>query len=250
MICAREHIFWLCLPLAIGCNFRVPSFVSTGPSPFPDPTGMTAADLASPSPTDMASPVVGDLAMPDLATLPALLTPNISNNPNSPVDLTAVGTLDWAHWGLVNSTSFDHKNGANLISNFTNVAGTGMTQISGYPVQFSWTDGTPTARPSNPTDTGVYTSGNGSGFRITVPADQTTRTLRIWGGGQQSMLTITAHMGDGSIADYVATTGDNGNNYQRELTLIYRSLTPCMLRVDFVVSSGTFVHLLSAALSN
>src|SRR6266849_10256146 len=48
--------------------------------------------------------------------------------PPATLDLTAEGTADWAHWGLVSSNSFDHKSGViPKISDFT-VLGTQAVQ--------------------------------------------------------------------------------------------------------------------------
>lgn len=41
----------------------------------------------------------------------------------APVNLTLEGTLDWARWGFVDASSFDHKRGVGLISDVT-VVGT------------------------------------------------------------------------------------------------------------------------------
>jgi hypothetical protein len=212
---------FFCVSLALaGCSFRVGGFAG------PAPGG------------------VADLAMPPL---PAMLTGSVADPGSaSPIDLSG-GAADWAHWGFADQNSFDHKTGSNLISNFTNVMNTAIQQGTPYPVGFSWSDGTPTSSATN-SQTGVYTNGVGSGFRITVPADNTLRTLRIWAGGQQSMTTVTAHLTDGSFADYTKTGGDPSQNYQSLITLTYRATTPCMLRVDWTVKAGMFVHLQSAQL--
>ena len=60
------------------------------------------------------------------------------------VNLTAEGTLDWAHWGLAIKSDFDHKaGGASQISDVTTV-GT-VEQFPDALTGFSWSDGTPTA---------------------------------------------------------------------------------------------------------
>jgi hypothetical protein len=231
---------WIvCVSLA-GCSFHVGGFGK------PAPGGV--ADLASPLDVDaaMSSP---DLSMPDLATpsLAPMLTGSVDDpGATTPIDLSG-GARDWAHWGFADQNSFDHKTGTNLISNFTNVTNSPMQWGNPYPVGFSWSDGTPTSSATNSV-TGVYTYGSGAGFRITVPADNTLHTLRIWAGGQQSTATVTAHLTDGSIADYTKTSGDSGGNYQRLITLSFRASVPCVMRVDWTVSSGTYVHLQSAVL--
>lgn len=122
----------------------------------------------------------------------------------------------------------------------------------------NWTDGTPTATPSqSPSPTGIYIFGAGQGFRITAPAGPTTRTLRIYCGGQMSTAALHAHLSDASAPDYNASTsysmslGDNDGmqQFQRVVTLVYRSsLQGQTLTVDWTVQSGSYVHILSATL--
>src|SRR5467141_4433 len=61
------------------------------------------------------------------------------------LDLTAEGTLDWAHWGLVSTNSFDHKNGVTQkISDFTVLGTQAVQQYADNFTAYSWTDGAPT----------------------------------------------------------------------------------------------------------
>src|SRR5207245_4684458 len=137
-------------------------------------------DLSAPPGSDLATPP--DLALP-LTGLVAGAIAKTTDNLN--LDLSAEGTRDWAHWGTATAASFDHKNlAAGLISNLTMLGGT-AAQFGTYAIGWSWSDGTPTATASNST-TGVYTSGIGAGFRVTAPADTTTRTLTLYLGGQMS----------------------------------------------------------------
>src|SRR5882672_3512163 len=102
----------------------------------------------------------------------------IPTQPNL-VNLTAEGSVDWAHWGNGGPTVFDHKSGVTQqISNFTNI-GTG--QVFGFgdnPSGFSWTDGTPAASATD-VHTGVFLIGVGNGFQFTIPADTNLKTVRI-----------------------------------------------------------------------
>ncbi len=232
-----------------GCNFSINGL---GPG---EPAG--ASDLGALSDLAVGSNAgTGDLAQPiDLAPTRGLLTGAIAiTSANLTVDLTAEGTGDWAHWGTVNAASFDHKSlVTSAISNFTNIKSSNMTPLSGYAVGFTWADGTPTAAATNST-TGVYTNGDGTGFRITVPADLTTRTLRLYAGGQMSTATVTAHLSDASAADYSVSAafgaGDSGNQYERTVTLTYHAASAGQtLAIDWVqAGSNGFVHLHSATL--
>ena len=124
--------------------------------------------------------------------------------PASTVQLTTEGTLDWAHWGLSNAGSFNHKAGVTQqISNYTALGGP-VTQYSNNPVGFTWTDGTPTSTATN-TTTGVTIAGLLQGFRISAPADTTSRTLRVYIGALHTQGRMTAQLSDGSAPDYVAT---------------------------------------------
>ena len=105
----------------------------------------------------------------------------------SSYNLTALGTSDWAAYGVAGSASgFDHKaTGNSQISNVTRV---GSGSYSGYTDDtpnrnLSWTDGTPQA--SNADDRGFLYANNtlGAGCSFTAPADTTSRTIYIFLGG-------------------------------------------------------------------
>jgi len=210
-------------------------------------TAMATPDLVPPppKPPDLALP-------PDMALPTGLLMGTIAATTGSPINLSVEGIADWAHWGTAQANDFDHKNIAtSLISDFTKLGGGGVTHLGTYSVGFSWNDGTPTATATNST-TGVYVSGNGSGFRITAPADTTTRTLRLYCGGQMSTATVTAHLSDGSAADYTTTStamAGDPMQWERTITLLYRATSTATLTVSWTQSTnGGFVHLHSATL--
>ena len=126
-----------------------------------------------------------------------------------PVPLTTQGTLDWAHWGLTTTNSFDHKaNVAQQISNFTIVGAGASHRYGNNSVGFTWTDGTPNTSITNST-TGVYSLGQGIGFSITAPADTTLRTLKVYVGAYRAQGRMVAQLSDGSAADYVDTSVTN-----------------------------------------
>jgi len=144
--------------------------------------------------------------------------------PSGTQNLTTLGTSDWAHWGLTTAASFDHKAGVtSQISNYT-VVGTGT--VGRYPDNafgFSWTDGTPTGTATNST-TGVYVSGVGNGFQITAPADTSSRTLTVYVDACQAQGKVTAHLSDGSAADYVDSSLNSiATTLQGAYSLVYRA---------------------------
>ena len=125
--------------------------------------------------------------------------------PPGAAQLTAEGTLDWAHWGWQNATDFNHKNVTQQISNFTALGGGGATRYGNNGTGFTWTDGTPVASVSN-TTTGVFISGRDRGFRITAPADTTVRTLRVYTGVWMVQGRVLVQLSDGSAPDYIDTS--------------------------------------------
>jgi hypothetical protein len=132
----------------------------------------------------------------------------ISGNMTTPTgaaQLTVEGSADWVHWGLTTVASIDRKSGVtSQISNYQ-VIGTGtVSRYSNNSIGYSWTDGTPTVSAVNST-TGVFIVGNGSGFQLTVPADPTLRTLRIYVGAWRAQGKLVAHLSDGSAPDYTDT---------------------------------------------
>ena len=122
------------------------------------------------------------------------------------VNLTGIGTTDWAHWGLTTATSFNHKNGVvQQISNY-GILGSGVIQQFGNNTNsFAWTGGTPAATATN-TATGVYVIGLNNGFQITVPADTTSKTLKVYVGLWSAGGRFEANLSDGSAATFVDTS--------------------------------------------
>jgi uncharacterized protein YjdB len=119
------------------------------------------------------------------------------NTSSSAVDLTSIGTADWAHW-----PGYDHKSsGGSKISNFT-VVGTGTpSNYSGDARSISWSDGIPTLS-SIGNNSGIYFSGVGNGYSITIPADTTSKTLVLYCGVYAGQGKLTAHLSDSSSPDY------------------------------------------------
>jgi hypothetical protein len=137
------------------------------------------------------------------------------------VNLTTEGTIDWVHWGTTSVASFDHKaTGGGQISDLSQ-RGTFRydTSLSTY----SWSDGTPTV--SDSTNSGVYDLSSSTGFSFTVPADTSTRTLRLYAGGEAVNSRLTVHLSDGSTPDAVlSTTGhQTGGAYVAPMEITFRA---------------------------
>lgn len=123
------------------------------------------------------------------------------------VSLTKQGTVDWAHWGLQSVKSLNHKKGVTQQISATRIGNASVRRFDNSPTKYSWTDGTPQTRIHD-TTTGVWTAGVHNGFKITVPADTTSRTLKLYIGvwKAQGMLTATV---SGSNAKFKDTTLKN-----------------------------------------
>ncbi len=173
-----------------------------------------------------------------------------------PVNLTAEGTLDWAHWGRGSATAFDHKaTGGTAITSGTPSAAPNW--YGGYSESFSWSDGTPlTTMPA--TSTGIFFDTAGKNIVFTSAADNaSTRTLKVylaWNAGSTSTMgTITAHLSDSSAADWMGNIpppgAAGGGNVPAIYTFTYRTASkPATVNITVKQTGGTFLSLLSATL--
>jgi hypothetical protein len=146
--------------------------------------------------------------------------------PAGPINLTSQGTLDWAHWGQTSTTSFEHKAAVTQqISNFSLPNGGATGHYAVYPSGYSWSDGTPVASATS--NYGVYLTGQGHAFQITVPADNlAARTLRLYVGQYQVAARLTATLSDGSALPYTETFDTHLGASARYYTINYRAGIP------------------------
>ena len=85
-------------------------------------------------------------------------------------------------------------------------------------------------------------------FSFTAPADTSTRTLVVHVGGYLSGGTLTAHLSDGSAADFVDTTAQVNVSFDRNYTLTYNAGSAGQtLKITWVVTSGAGNVTLSGA---
>jgi hypothetical protein len=146
--------------------------------------------------------------------------------PGAAIDLAAEGLTDWAHWGLFTAGSFDHKAGvAPQISNYSSLESDAFNysdNLEGY----SWAGGTPTAI-ANDTHTGVYFAGLGNGFEITVDADTTVKTLKLYVGAYAARGRLQAFLSDFSSPIYFDSSLENtGNGPSAVYTISFRASSP------------------------
>ena len=154
------------------------------------------------------------------------------------VDLSLEGNTDWAHWGLTDASSFNHKFGVNqLISNLTPIGG-GVARFeapAGARVDYGWSGGTPVADVSA-TTAGVYMLGVGNGFELTVPADTTIKTIKLYVGAWTGRGRLEATLSDGSASPYVATIDNPNGAIDKLITLQYKALSDGQsLRISYTL---------------
>jgi Bacterial Ig domain len=137
------------------------------------------------------------------------------------VDLTSAGKSDWVHWGLYTDTSVDRKWGVpaqigdlGTISSFGQY--TYVYQYSDNYNGYAWYDGWPDVSVTN-TTTGVWAyqafplNSTNWGFKFSVPADTTNRTLLVYVGAFAARGQLTATLSDGG-APYVDSSLYNTSN--------------------------------------
>ena len=143
--------------------------------------------------------------------------------PPSVVNLTTEGTADWSHWGLSSASSFNHKAGVtSQIGNYTPL-GAPPGRFGGNPsvtTTHSWTDGTPTASESGFAG-GIFFVGVGNGYEISVPADTTVRTLRLYTQVYSSSSRVEATLSDGSAPAYSTVLSNANGVLVRVITLTF-----------------------------
>ena len=137
-------------------------------------------------------------------------------------NLTTEGSADWAHWGTNTAASFDRKSGASQISNYTLIGTQAAQRLTDSTVSYSWTDGTPTASTTNNT-TGIFTSAANNGFQITVPADTTLKTLKIYLGSWYAQVKVEGTLSDGSAPALVDTSFGQGGLSDAIFTINFKT---------------------------
>jgi hypothetical protein len=201
--------------LACGCHFDV---AGVGGSPV----GGQSGDANGPVGGEDAG--VGRGGAADLAPLEGLLSVTVMPAP-AMADLTALGTVDWAHWGHQSAGDFDHRSGVDLLPDRKMVNSLGPSQYGDNFTGFGWSDGTPHASALN-TTTGVFNVGIGTGFELPVPADTTARTLWLYVGGYRAEGTLALSLSDDSAPARTDQQADGGGPFTRLYRIQFRAATP------------------------
>jgi hypothetical protein len=141
------------------------------------------------------------------------------------VNLSTVGTLDWARW-----PGYTHK--STLISNVT-------------------TTGTLKSYTNDPrligNNSGIKVAGTGASFEFTVAATTTERTLTYYIGGWNSTGRVTVTLAG---APTYTTTFSSSSTFSRVITVKFRADAAATLRVNYTqTGGGGSINMQAAALS-
>jgi len=218
---------------------------------------MDAADLSPYSVTFTATEAAGMGPLSDSETISITVLPfgtvsgNLSANLTpftaGSVNLTAQGTTDWTHW-KGGSINFIHKDNVTLqISNYTLIGSEAPTS-SGSKTTYSWTDGTPVESDNNRTAIRVFNVG--SGFRVTVPADTTARTLNLYVGAKNARGQFTATLSDGSAAAFSTLINQPSGLGTHLVTLNYMAASAGQtLTIDYTMETRYKTNLMKSQIN-
>jgi RHS repeat-associated protein len=138
----------------------------------------------------------------------ALLTYSVDNLPKSVV-LSDPQNADWIIWGASGLPTATRRAGADLISDYTPIgtSSNDITAISDGTTSFTWSGGIPIASSSGMTSS-ITAYGANQGFQISVPADTTMKTLKLYASVcAPSQLNLS--ISDNSSPAIIATTAAN-----------------------------------------
>lgn len=160
------------------------------------------------------------------------------------VDLTTLGTTDWAKWGWVGSApGADRKAiGGGAIGGYNAIGGAAVAGYSNNPAVFGWTDGAPPHAAAASQATGVYATAGGFALDVRAPAGGGAAVLVVfvgaWGGATGR---LNATLSDGSAPAYVdaSITAPRGAPVNAAYRLDFSSVAPgATLHVEWTVAGG------------
>ncbi len=166
-----------------------------------------------------------------------------------PVNLSAEGDLDWAHYGRFLNASYDHKAGVTEQIGNPSQNGT-FGRFTGAAAKCSWVDGTVDQQVKD-TDDGNYSYGYvGAGYQWNIPASTTPVVLHLYLSTYLGEGGLTFTLSDGS-APTVVTNLPSGSARRVTVTFAANSAGQT-LTVDYVLTawSGNNIALMAASLSS
>ena len=217
-------------------------------------TARRDAPASSDGPPLIDATVIGDDAKMflDAPTITGALSVTSVTLGNMDRDLSAEGTIDWAHWGYVGANSFDHKaNGGTAISD---LAATPPVNFTGAPFTASWSDGMPHQNVAM-TSTGVGVR-EGSVMTFTVAAATTSRVLKLYVGAQNATARLDVALSDDSAPPQTKTLASSATTTNVCYTITFNAATAAQtLSVSWTDtndagSGNPFAALLEATLAN
>ncbi|MFC4145725.1 hypothetical protein ACFO0M_05625 [Micromonospora mangrovi] len=173
-------------------------------------------------------------AAPSTPTVEPLLTVTRADIP-ALVDLTAVGAVDWVHWGLLGAATPVRKRGGS--GEIRDEGGRGAREsFSSNPEAYAWRDGAPVGSASG-TTAGVQTCGKGNGFALSVTADGAARTLRLYAGLWAARARLDVRLSDGGPTSSVRLE-DPHTQHTAEFTVRFRAPKGAKLLVSWTVEES------------
>lgn len=136
--------------------------------------------------------------------------------------LSNEGTIDWAHWGLNNVGSFDHRSGGTSISDAT--ASGPASAVVGAAVTSSWTGGTPDGSATR-SDTGIAV-GAPDKFSFTIAADTTMHTAHLYVSGHAAKGKVSIALSDNSAMPYTNDQFVSGGDWYGRYTIMFKAASP------------------------
>jgi hypothetical protein len=151
--------------------------------PSPDPTPPTSAPAVPPAPPARPASPGSPVLSVTQGEMPA------------EVDLTAMGTRDWMHWGPRGGNSTVRTRSSS--GEITDAGGAG-TRVGwdGNQEYVRWSDGS-SQQSTNGTSNGVYTCGAGNGFTLAVAGSGEPRTVQVYGGTWMARGRLEARLSTG-----------------------------------------------------
>ncbi len=133
------------------------------------------------------------------------------------------GSDDWVHYGPL-ITSTDRKRG--VIPQIGDVAIIGNEtprQLWGTASNYSWADGT--LNTNNSTKSALRILDIGNGFEVKVPADTSTKTLKLYVGIKKASAQLEAILSDGTTIPYSTQIYQYYHKSTRVFTLNYQAVS-------------------------
>jgi hypothetical protein len=172
----------------------------------------------------------------------AEISGSLTTGPNYDVNLTSLGTEDWALWGyasggtstsLTPNVSMEGGSGISALT-YLNPNSQPLRGLGQYAInyEYTWTDGNTVTSASDAwgglqADSGAGPGlGVGEGFSFTVPASTTVQVLTVFVDEHLGVGQLTATLSDGSAPAYINSSIPTGDNSPGDYTIDYSAASP------------------------